>query len=72
MSQTQIRRLRLERGLSQSELAVRAGVSITTISLLERQAGYDPAVRVKRRLADALDIPFKDLWPPQPAVADVA
>lgn len=63
MTQHLVRRLRRERGLTQSELGVRAGVSPTTVSLIERQDDYNPAPRVKRRLAEALGVSISTLWP---------
>lgn len=48
-----LRELRELRGLSQSEFARRAGVSVRTIQRLE-QAGLTPSIRVDRKLGAVL------------------
>ncbi len=50
-----IRKLRMQRGLSGSELARRAGVSRSLISQIERGTS-SPSVDVLRRIANTLDI----------------
>ena len=49
-----LRQLRLQRGLSQSELAGKAGLSLATMARLERQPGRRCRSRTLRRLALAL------------------
>jgi DNA-binding XRE family transcriptional regulator len=58
-----VRRLRLERGLTQVDLGLRAELSHNTIGLIERTPGYVPKLRVRRRLARALGLSVKQLWP---------
>ncbi len=56
-----VRSLRQERGLSQEELALRAGLHRTYISSLERglrNVGLDNVLK----LADALGVPASDLF----------
>ncbi len=48
-----VRRLRAERGLTMEALAIRAGVTISTISQLER-AKVEPGWMTVRRVAEAL------------------
>lgn len=57
-----LRRVRLSRGLTQQELAVRAGVSLSTLKLLERQGkgSLQRLVRVALVLGAAAD--FGDLF----------
>ena len=56
-----LRKRRLERALSLSELARRSGVSKATLSALERGIG-NPSVDTVWSLAEALSIPFGDLF----------
>ncbi|MGA5135567.1 helix-turn-helix domain-containing protein [Streptomyces olivoreticuli] len=49
-----LRKLRLERGLSQIQLAERAGVSQAVVSRVE-VGHHSPTIRSLSRLADALD-----------------
>lgn len=58
-----LRRLRLERFLSQAELARRAGVHALTVTRLEAGATA-PSTRTVRALADALGIEPRDLAAP--------
>jgi len=51
-----LRRLRLERGLSQEALGFESGLHRTEISLLER-AARDPRLTTMASLADGLDVP---------------
>lgn len=60
-----LKRLRRLRGLSQEELAYRAEIDRTYVSLLERQK-YGATIDVIAKLAEALEIePFELLRPPQ-------
>lgn len=56
-----LRRARLARCLSQTELAERAGVSPATVSYCER--GATPSPRIQRALAGALNVSPQHLWP---------
>jgi transcriptional regulator with XRE-family HTH domain len=49
-----LRHLRTQRGLSQEELAGRAGISLTTVARLEAQARASCRSRTLARLAAAL------------------
>lgn len=49
-----LRQLRLQHGLSQSELARKAGISLATMARLERQPGRRCRSRTLGRLARAL------------------
>jgi transcriptional regulator with XRE-family HTH domain len=55
-----LRRHRKERGLSQEELAHRAGLHMTDVGRIER-AQRDPGVRTVAKLAAGLDIQIADL-----------
>jgi transcriptional regulator with XRE-family HTH domain len=59
-----IRAVRIRRGLSQVQLAVLAGVSPSTVSLIERGHLDRAGVRVVRHVAAALEIalPFAPRW----------
>lgn len=57
--QTPLRRERLRAGLSQVSLAVRAGCSLSTVSLVERGGFLSPDMAA--RLARALAVPADDL-----------
>src|SRR4051795_12326356 len=56
-----IRRLRLERGLSQEALAVNAGIDRTYVSRLERGL-ENPTVAVLEKLAGALSSNIEELF----------
>jgi transcriptional regulator with XRE-family HTH domain len=56
-----IRVCRVLTGLTQAELAQRAGIRRETISRIER--GGEPQLRVARALADALDLDVGLLFP---------
>ncbi|MDO9712301.1 helix-turn-helix domain-containing protein [Paracraurococcus lichenis] len=55
-----LRHLRLDRGLSQEELAFRAGIDRTYVSSLERGV-YGATVDMLDRIAQALGVPAADL-----------
>lgn len=57
----QLRRLRRQHGLSQEQLATRAGLSLTTIRRLEHQPAAPCRTRTLSRLARALDEDPADL-----------
>ena len=52
---------RLRRGLTQAELAARAGVARETVSRCER--GGTPQLRTARLIADALELELKLVFP---------
>ncbi len=62
-----VRQLRLEGGLTQAELASRAGVTVETVARLERvlrgrsSANANPSLETLARLAAALDVEVADL-----------
>jgi transcriptional regulator with XRE-family HTH domain len=53
---TPLRVLRLNRGLTQAQLAERAGVSEFTVIRLERGQGKRPYPSTRQKLADALGV----------------
>lgn len=55
-----LKELRLARGLSQEELADKAGCHRTYVGMLERRSG-NPSLRILTELAAALDIPVTGL-----------
>lgn len=59
-----IRKLRLERGYSQEDLAAMSGVSVRTIQRIERGAAANP--ESLKSLAAALDVEFGELRKDQP------
>jgi len=64
-----LRRIREERGLSQRELAARAGVVKSTI--YEAEAGrHIPRIQTLEKLADALGVSIADLLPRRKGGAD--
>lgn len=52
---SRIKQLRTKSGLSQYALAVRTGVTVTTIGNLESDK-HDPRLQTLRALADALEV----------------
>ena len=64
-----VRHARRSRRLSQTQLAVAAGVTQQSISKIE-QADICPHDRLKLRLAVALDVPPSDLFPWPRAAAE--
>ena len=61
-----VRQLRQERGLSQEELADRAGCHRTYVGMLERSLG-NPSLAVLASLADALGVALGELVGGPPA-----
>lgn len=59
---TELRELRLQRGLAQRALSVKSGVSVTTLSAIEKY-GVVPGSVVRQRIAAALDVEAEQLWP---------
>jgi transcriptional regulator with XRE-family HTH domain len=65
-----LKELREARGLSQMALAVRAGLSLSMVALIEQGQREDPRVSTLRALADALGVSLDELAPsetPPPA-----
>jgi len=58
-----LREERLQRGLTQAELAEAAGVGTPYISMIESGQRW-PRERVRRSLALFLDVPLFELWGP--------
>ncbi|MCH8205882.1 MAG: helix-turn-helix transcriptional regulator [Chloroflexi bacterium] len=56
-----LRTLRLQRGLSQEEVAHRAGLHVTYVSGIER-GRRNPSVKSLYRIAQALGVPVKELF----------
>lgn len=56
----EVRRLRLERGLSQEALAAMAGLDRTFISMVERGV-RKPTLDSAKRMADALKLPLSEM-----------
>ena len=65
-----LRELRLERGLVQAEVAVKAGLSPATVGNIERY-GFPSSASTRERIAAVLGVDVADIWPPldEPAVA---
>ena len=53
-----IRLCRRQRGITQTELAKKAGVSVSYLSLLERGERSDPSLTTLEGISDALEIPL--------------
>jgi transcriptional regulator with XRE-family HTH domain len=58
---TMLRELREERKLTQEELAKRAQITRSHLSLLELGRRKNPSLNVLKRLAAALDVPVGEL-----------
>ncbi len=56
-----VRKLRLERGWTQEQLAAAAGVSVRTVQRIER--GLPASVETRKCLASALQVDWRDLQP---------
>lgn len=63
MVETQVRKLRLEKGLSQEQLGEKAKVSVRTIQRLE--SGQDVSIETLNLVAGALSVEVKDLFTDQ-------
>jgi transcriptional regulator with XRE-family HTH domain len=63
-----LRRLRVERGISQEALAVDAGVDRTYVSRLERKL-ENPSVAVLEKLSKTLNADIRELFNPAGAMA---
>lgn len=63
-----LKRLRVDAGLTQDELADATGVSRKTIILIESDQGSNPQIGTAKRLMAYFDIAFEDLYPEKKAV----
>jgi len=61
MENKAMRELRVARGLSQGELALRVGVSRQTINMIEN-GGYNPTLELCIRICRALGVTLNDLF----------
>lgn len=61
MLRNTVREERLRRGWTQSELCALAGISKPTLIAIERYQKV-PTVAVMRKLAEALGVPWAELW----------
>lgn len=57
-----LRTIRLQKGLTISEVAVRSKTSQGTVVFVEKY-GHTPKAETKVRLAQALDVPVSAIWP---------
>jgi transcriptional regulator with XRE-family HTH domain len=60
--ENRLRALRLERGMTQQELALRARTTPALLTWVERY-GYLPGPELQERIARALDVTPEDIWP---------
>jgi len=58
-----VRETRLQKGLTQTQLAEMSGVRQKEISLIENDQKPDFSLRVAKRIADALSVTVDYLWP---------
>lgn len=58
---TRLARLRAERELTQAELALRAGLEVSTIARLENGQSRNPHAQTLTRIARALGVEVDDL-----------
>lgn len=62
---TPLRQHRQRRGMTVPELAVAAGIGVSTLVRLERGETSEPRRSTKRVLASALGLEVADLFPPE-------
>ncbi len=67
-----IQQLRMERGLSLSELAERAGVAKSYLSAIERLIQINPSIQVIEKIAGVLDVSVQTLIQSDKQAADEA
>ena len=60
-----IKRYRIEKGLSQEQLAQKAGITYSTLAKLESGANQNPTVKTLQQVARALDVTLDDLMKEQ-------
>ena len=56
-----IKKFRKQRGISQEELARKAGVTYSTLIKLESGSNKNPTVKTLQQIAQALDVTLDDL-----------
>ena len=56
-----IKRYRAEKGLSQEQLAQKAGVTYSTLTKLESGVNQNPKVKTLQAVAEALEVTLDDL-----------
>jgi transcriptional regulator with XRE-family HTH domain len=56
-----IKRYRNDKGLSQEQLAQKAGITYSTLAKLESGVNKNPTVRTLQQLAKALEVSLDDL-----------
>lgn len=61
-----LKKLREAAGLTQFELAVRAGVTPATIGHIEGGRVIDPKYETRRSIAAVLGVEIADVWPNNP------
>ncbi len=62
MNANALKNLRAQCGLSNAAVAVRARVGTATITMIERY-GYHPRPETKQRIAAALGVDVREIWP---------
>lgn len=62
---TKIARLRVQRRISQADLARTTGLSLATVRRLERGQLTNPPIRFLTNVAIALDVPLEDVIEPE-------
>jgi len=68
---TKVKQLRLERGLTLSELAERAGVAKSYLSSIERDIQTNPSIHFLEKICAVLGVPLETfLQEKQPAAAE--
>ena len=60
-----IKRYRMEKGLSQEQLAQKAGSTYSTLAKLESGANQNPTVKTLQQVARALEVSLDDLMKEQ-------
>lgn len=56
-----VQKLRQDKGLTQEELAVKSGVSYTSLVKIERGQVENPTIKTLKKLADALEVSVDDI-----------
>jgi transcriptional regulator with XRE-family HTH domain len=56
-----IRRIRLEKGLSQEKLARLANIALNTLTKIESGLSKEPTIKTIAKIADALGVPLDEL-----------
>lgn len=61
---TQVKTIRIKKGMSQGELAEKSGISRQTICAIEKHPEYNASVSTLEAIAKALNVPVKRLFMP--------